>query len=269
MSPRWMCQRSTTWAGVLPARPAIDWITRSLRTDPRPSGDHASTAICCSAQKARTSSWVRYGFTSIWLTAGMTSASPWSRRRRHAPTSQTDEKVPASESHQVTITGKTAADGHLRYAPDQANICTLFRTGRRHIATFHGTRLQSSLMPQGVASHPGLPHWRKAANLEFLLPAVLWDWRGFFYSPVVRTTVTERIAVFLDFQNVHLVGRSLFDNGLEPHRCVPDPARVADLIASRRRRPSAAAAIRVYRGRPDPTTSRWSPLPTTRKRRGG
>ncbi|MGH3196987.1 MAG: NYN domain-containing protein [Streptosporangiaceae bacterium] len=65
-------------------------------------------------------------------------------------------------------------------------------------------------------------------------------------------TLTERIAVFLDFQNVHLVGRGLFDSGSELHRCVPDPVRVADLIASRRKRPSVAAAIRVYRGRPDP-----------------
>ncbi|MGH3181748.1 MAG: NYN domain-containing protein [Streptosporangiaceae bacterium] len=64
--------------------------------------------------------------------------------------------------------------------------------------------------------------------------------------------MTERIAVFLDFQNVHLVGRGLFDSGSELHRCVPDPVRVADLIASRRKRPSVAAAIRVYRGRPDP-----------------
>jgi len=65
--------------------------------------------------------------------------------------------------------------------------------------------------------------------------------------------MTERIAVFLDFQNVHLVGRSLFDSGLELHRCVPDPVRVADLIAGRRRRPSIAVAVRVYRGRPDPS----------------
>ena len=64
--------------------------------------------------------------------------------------------------------------------------------------------------------------------------------------------MTERIAVLLDFQNVHLVGRSLFDSGRELHRCVPDPARIADLIASRRRRPSTATAIRAYRGRPDP-----------------
>jgi len=64
--------------------------------------------------------------------------------------------------------------------------------------------------------------------------------------------MTEHVAVLLDFQNVHLVGHGLFGGGLEPHRCVPDPARLADLIASRRRRPSTAAAIRVYRGRPDP-----------------
>ncbi len=62
----------------------------------------------------------------------------------------------------------------------------------------------------------------------------------------------ENIAVFLDFQNVHLTGHGLFGGGCELYRCVPDPARVGALIASRRRRPSEAAAIRVYRGRPDP-----------------
>ena len=36
------------------------------------------------------------------------------------------------------------------------------------------------------------------------------------------------------------------------YRCVPDPAGLADLIGSRRRHPSTAAAIRVYRGRLDP-----------------
>ena len=35
MSPRWMCQRSTTWAGVLPARSAIAPIAGSSRTLPR------------------------------------------------------------------------------------------------------------------------------------------------------------------------------------------------------------------------------------------
>jgi uncharacterized LabA/DUF88 family protein len=64
--------------------------------------------------------------------------------------------------------------------------------------------------------------------------------------------MTERIAIFLDFQNVHLTGHSLHGGGHEVYRCVPHPARVADLIASRRARPSTAAAINVYRGQPHP-----------------
>ena len=64
--------------------------------------------------------------------------------------------------------------------------------------------------------------------------------------------MTERVAVFLDFQNAHLTGCGLFGGGHEPYRCVPHPARVADLLASRRARPSVAAAIRVYRGQPHP-----------------
>jgi len=64
--------------------------------------------------------------------------------------------------------------------------------------------------------------------------------------------MAESIAVFIDFQNVHLVGHALHGGGSEPYRCVPDPARLADLIAGKRKRPSTATAIRVYRGRPDP-----------------
>jgi uncharacterized LabA/DUF88 family protein len=82
-----------------------------------------------------------------------------------------------------------------------------------------------------------------------LLPAVLRDWRGFF---VGKSPMTENVAIFLDFQNVHLTGHGLYGGGSERYRCVPDPCRLADLIASRRSRPSEAAAIRVYRGRPDP-----------------
>jgi hypothetical protein len=69
----------------------------------------------------------------------------------------------------------------------------------------------------------------------------------------------ESVAVFLDFQNVHLTGHGLFGGGVEPYRGVPDPVRLADLVASRRIRPSVASAIRVYRGRPDPD---HQPLPT-------
>jgi hypothetical protein len=45
----------------------------------------------------------------------------------------------------------------------------------------------------------------------------------------------------------------------QPYECVPRPAHIADLIAARRRRPSRAAAVRVYRRRPDPN---HQPKPT-------
>ncbi|WP_084262349.1 NYN domain-containing protein [Actinomadura formosensis] len=73
--------------------------------------------------------------------------------------------------------------------------------------------------------------------------------------------MTERVALFLDYQNVHLVGHGLFENyGVPPYRCVPDPCRVADIIQQRRARTSNVAAVRVYLGRPDPN---HQPLPTS------
>ena len=45
MSPRSMCQRSTTWAGLLPAPLAIETIVGSSRTMPCAIGDQASIAI--------------------------------------------------------------------------------------------------------------------------------------------------------------------------------------------------------------------------------
>jgi hypothetical protein len=71
--------------------------------------------------------------------------------------------------------------------------------------------------------------------------------------------VPEDVAILLDFQNVHLTGHGLYGGGSEPYRHVPDPARLADLIASRRNRPSTASAVYVYRGRPDPN---HQPVPT-------
>ena len=68
--------------------------------------------------------------------------------------------------------------------------------------------------------------------------------------------MTENVAVFFDYQNVHLTGHGLFGAGRELYQCVPDPARTADLIAGRRGRLSTATAIRVYRGRPDPNHQR-------------
>ncbi len=71
--------------------------------------------------------------------------------------------------------------------------------------------------------------------------------------------MTENVGVFLDFQNVHLTGHYLYGSGKEPYRCVPNPARLGDLIAARRNRPSVATGVQVYRGRPDPNRQ---PTPT-------
>lgn len=65
--------------------------------------------------------------------------------------------------------------------------------------------------------------------------------------------MVERVALFLDFQNIHLVGHGLFEGyGTPVYCCVPDPSKIADIIQRRRSRPSQVTAIRVYRGRPDP-----------------
>jgi hypothetical protein len=77
--------------------------------------------------------------------------------------------------------------------------------------------------------------------------------------PEPSSVDTEKIAVFLDFQNVHLIGHDLYARGSELDQCVPDPTRMADLIAERRSRPSTAARIGVYRGRPSPQRQ---PVPT-------
>ncbi|MGH3305995.1 MAG: hypothetical protein ACRDOK_30925 [Streptosporangiaceae bacterium] len=60
-----------------------------------------------------------------------------------------------------------------------------------------------------------------------------------------------RIAVLIDFENVHRVGHKMFAAGRETFQCVPDPVKLADVIASRRSRDSAATSILVFRGRPN------------------
>lgn len=91
------------------------------------------------------------------------------------------------------------------------------------------------------------------ATMWLLLPALPFrDWRGFSFVPVGSWGVTERIAIFVDFQNVHLTGHHCYGGGDELYRCVPNPSKLGDLIAARRKRESEAASIRVYRGRPDP-----------------
>ncbi len=61
----------------------------------------------------------------------------------------------------------------------------------------------------------------------------------------------DRVALYLDFQNVHLTGRDRFAPGSEPHMRVPEPSMIADALG-KRRRDSEVVAVNVYRGRPDP-----------------
>lgn len=58
--------------------------------------------------------------------------------------------------------------------------------------------------------------------MSWLLPAVLRDWRGFFLGAAVNDL---RTAVIVDYQNVHLVGHSLYDSTrLRPkHDTLVDP----------------------------------------------
>jgi NYN domain len=61
----------------------------------------------------------------------------------------------------------------------------------------------------------------------------------------------DRVALYLDYQNVHLTGRDRFAPGSEPYQRVPEPSMIADTIGSRRP-DSQVVAVNVYRGRPDP-----------------
>ena len=81
-SPRCTCQRSTTCAGVRPDAPAaISVTTGSSSTLPCAIGDQASVTMPCAWPYSRTASLVKYGCTSIWLTAGTRSVSAASRSR--------------------------------------------------------------------------------------------------------------------------------------------------------------------------------------------
>ena len=72
------------------------------------------------------------------------------------------------------------------------------------------------------------------------------------YSFWVPTPDKARVAVFLDYQNVLQRGHGLYGRGKESNQCVPEPALVADMLASKRHVPSEAISILVFRGRPDP-----------------
>jgi hypothetical protein len=65
--------------------------------------------------------------------------------------------------------------------------------------------------------------------------------------------MTQRLAVFIDYQNVHLTAHGLFtDYGQPVHLSLMDPLRLSELIAAKRRMDSHVAAVKVFRGRPNP-----------------
>jgi uncharacterized LabA/DUF88 family protein len=65
--------------------------------------------------------------------------------------------------------------------------------------------------------------------------------------------VPDQVAVFIDYQNVHLTARNLFlGRGVRAEMALVDPIRAAERIAAKRRRHSTVSSLRVFRGRPSP-----------------
>jgi hypothetical protein len=79
--PCWRCQRRTTCAGVRWCAAATSATTGSSSTAPRAIGAHASVTTPCRSPQAATSRFWKYGWSSIWFTAGTTSVSAASRSR--------------------------------------------------------------------------------------------------------------------------------------------------------------------------------------------
>ena len=44
-----------------------------------------------------------------------------------------------------------------------------------------------------------------------------------------RLLMPDRIALYLDFENVHRVGHGLYARGRERYACVPEPSLIADV----------------------------------------
>ncbi|MDQ0692154.1 NYN domain-containing protein [Arthrobacter sp. W4I7] len=61
----------------------------------------------------------------------------------------------------------------------------------------------------------------------------------------------ERIAVFLDYSNVHLVGHELFARDFQKWTTHVSPRRIAEAIISKRTQECELAAVFLYRGSPE------------------
>lgn len=63
----------------------------------------------------------------------------------------------------------------------------------------------------------------------------------------------SKVAVFLDYQNVHLMAHGLFmPYGTPVQDALAHPRRVAERLVARRRDDSELTSVRVFRGRPNP-----------------
>lgn len=89
--------------------------------------------------------------------------------------------------------------------------------------------------------------------LRTLLPVVLGnlDWRGLF---VAGGTVSARVVVFLDWQNVYKGAREVFCSVSAPHwQGQVDPVALAQHLAADSPFDRHLHQVRIYRGRPDAT----------------
>lgn len=65
--------------------------------------------------------------------------------------------------------------------------------------------------------------------------------------------MTDRVTVFVDYQNVHgWARRQFWPYGSHPADGHIDPLRLGQHLVARRRRPSVLQEVRAYRGRPSP-----------------
>lgn len=60
----------------------------------------------------------------------------------------------------------------------------------------------------------------------------------------------ERIAIFLDYGNVHMLGHELFGHGMDKRETYVSPRLLGDRVAGMRRNASELAGVFVFRGEP-------------------
>ncbi len=71
----------------------------------------------------------------------------------------------------------------------------------------------------------------------------------------------EKVAVFLDYENVHRTGHHLFAGVGEPiYETVVNPLMIAELLVARRKNGGMLSSVRVFRGRPVPA---YQPKPAS------